>query len=555
MIVVTMYIDVSTVKTKSEKSYTRYLLRTSYRENGKVKKKTIANISHLSEQERNTLQYFLKNKDNLESINSLDSVKIKQGPVVGAVYVLKKIADRLGITEILGNTRIAILSLWLIFARLIDQGSRLSAVRLAKTHAVCEILKINNDFNENTLYKALDWCSKNQFKLEQNLFNIRYKKSQSPTLYLYDVTSSYLEGNKNFFADYGYNRDGKKGKKQIVVGLLTDNEGYPISVRVFNGNTNDTKTVFEQINTLKKRFNVKNITLVGDRGMLKKPQQDALNANDFHFITAITKAQIKKLIKEDIIQIELFDTELCEIELDNIRYILRRNPIRDQEIKINRKNMINNTVSLISKKNAYLLEHSKAKVETQLRIINQYLKKRKLDKFCVIGISERTLELEIDEEKLLEIEKLDGCYVLKTDLNKEQASAKEIHSRYKDLGFVESAFRTMKTAYLETRPVYVRKKSRTRGHIFIVMLSYMICKYLQNCWKDLNITIEEGIYQLSTVCAEILQVKNSIVVTIPEPRDEIKSLLAAINLELPESISIRQKQVATNTKLQTRRKS
>ena len=375
MIVVTMYIDVSTVKTKSEKSYTRYLLRTSYRENGKVKKKTIANISHLSEQERNTLQYFLKNKDNLESINSLDSVKIKQGPVVGAVYVLKKIADRLGITEILGNIRIAILSLWLIFARLIDQGSRLSAVRLAKTHAVCEILKINNDFNENTLYKALDWCSKNQFKLEQNLFNIRYKKSQSPTLYLYDVTSSYLEGNKNFFADYGYNRDGKKGKKQIVVGLLTDNEGYPISVRVFNGNTNDTKTVFEQINTLKKRFNVKNITLVGDRGMLKKPQQDALNANDFHFITAITKAQIKKLIKEDIIQIELFDTELCEIELDNIRYILRRNPIRDQEIKINRKNMINNTVSLISKKNAYLLEHSKAKVETQLRIINQYLKK------------------------------------------------------------------------------------------------------------------------------------------------------------------------------------
>jgi transposase len=447
----------------------------------------------------------------------------------------------------------AILTLWLIFARLIDQGSRLSAVRLASTHTVCEILDIDETFTEDTLYHTLDWCYENQEKIENDLFKIRYKNT-TPSLYLYDVTSSYFEGKKNQLADYGYNRDGKKSKKQIVIGLLTDNEGYPVGVKVFKGNTNDTATVYSQIKVLKERFKVDKIILVGDRGMLKKPQQDALNQEDFNFITAITKVQIETLLKEKVIQLELFDNNLCEIEDGNIRYILRRNPIRCQEIRLNRQEKINRVLSLIEKQNQYLKEHKRAKVEMSQKKINNYLNDRKLSDFCIVETTDRYLSMKIDEEKKNETEKLDGCYVLKTDVKKEEINAEEIHARYKDLSQVEHAFRTFKTGYLETRPIFVRKKGRTCGHVFIVMLSYLISQYLVRKWKSLNITVAEGILELSSLCTQILKVGNSETNVIPEPNDICKKLLDCLEIKLPSSIEKKDIKIDTRKKLQKRRK-
>ena len=154
-----------------------------------------------------------------------------------------------------------LLALWLVAARLIDQGSRLSAVRLATTHAACDVLGIEKGFNEDTLYGVLDWCCENQEAIEQKLFNFRVRSTGVPRVYLYDVTSGYLEGQQNELAEYGYNRDGKKGKKQIVVGLLTDMEGYPLSVEVFKGNEQDTQTVSSQIRKLKERFDSDGLTI------------------------------------------------------------------------------------------------------------------------------------------------------------------------------------------------------------------------------------------------------------------------------------------------------
>ena len=547
-----MHVDSSTVTTKSG-TYTRHLLRTSYREEGKVKHDTIANISSCTQEEIDAIKLALKHKGNLQSLSSIEKVDLEQGLSVGAVWTLKTIAERLGITKALGKIRAGTLALWLVIARLIDQGSRLSALRLASSHAACDILGIEKSFNEDTLYEVLDWCDENQHAIEDALFRMRYEH-ETPRVYLYDVTSSYFEGQKNELGEYGYNRDGKKGKKQIVIGLLTDQDGFPLSVTVFKGNTSDQTTVWDQIRKLKDRFGAKKITLVGDRGMLKTPQQEALNQEDFHFITAITKAQIEKLLKRGVFQLRLFDTVLCEIEVDDVRYILRRNPQRRDEIRANRENMIQKAKRLSIDRNAYLREHPKADPEVAQRKVKSYLSTRKLVAFCSGSLTGRILSFKLDEEAKKEYEKLDGCYVIKTDLKQEEAGAKEIHDRYKDLALVEQAFRKMKTVHLEERPVFVQKESRTRGHMLVVMLGYSIIHHIKSYWKEIDCTIEEGIKELSTINSNIMRIGTKEITILPKPRERAAQLLKALDVTLPQSLLHLQVKVATKKKLPERRK-
>ena len=547
-----MHVDSSSVTTKSG-TYTRHLLRTSFREDGRVKHETIANISSCAPEEVAAIKLALKHKSNLQNLGSLEEVSLEQGLSVGAVWTLKTVAERLGISKALGRGRMAILALWLVIARLIDQGSRLSAVRLASSHAACDVLGIGKSFNEDTLYEVLDWCAENQDAIEDALYRGKYKQA-TPRVYLYDVTSSYLEGQQNELGDYGYNRDGKKGKKQIVIGLLTDQAGAPLSVETFKGNTSDQTTVWNQIRKLKDRFGAKKITLVGDRGMLKTPQQSALNGDEFHFITAITKAQIKKLLKTGIFQLGLFDNELCEIEFDDMRYILRRNPQRRDEIRANRENMLQKARKLSSDRNEYLREHSRADPEVAKRKVESYLSRRKLVIFCSVTLSGRVLSLEFDEQAKGEHEKLDGCYVIKTDLKPEEASAKEIHDRYKDLALVEQAFRTMKTVHLEERPVFVRKAGRTRGHMVVVMLAYMISYHIKSYWKEIDCTIKEGIQELSTINANVVRIGTKEIAMVPKPRKRAAQLLKALLVKLPQNLLHLGVKVATKRKLRERRK-
>jgi len=547
-----MYVDTATIKIKSGKTYLRHLLRTSYREGGKVKHKTILNLSSCTEDEIAAIKLALKHKGNLQELTSIESLTVQQGLSVGAVWTLKTIAERLGIAKALGKMRMGVLGLWLVCARLIDQGSRLSAVRLAGTHAACDVLGIEERFTEDTLYKVLDWFCENQREIEDKLFKNRYQDAP-PRVYLYDVTSSYLEGQQNELGEYGYNRDGKKGKKQVVIGLMTDQVGFPLSVQVFKGNTPDQSTVWEQIRKLKDRFGAERITLVGDRGMLKSPQQEALSDEDFHFITAITKPQIEKLLKSGVFQLELFEAQLCEIEVDNIRYILRRNPQRRDEIRRNREDMIRKALELAADRNRYLSEHPRANPQVALGKVKTYISKRKLSSFCIVTLEQRRLSIQIDEEAKKEYEKLDGCYAIKTDLKKEQAGAKEIHDRYKDLAQVEQAFGMMKTVFLEERPIFVRKASRTRGHMVIVMLAYMILHYLRRYWREIDFTIEEGVRELSTISADVVRVAGKEISMIPKPRPEGAKLLKALDIVLPKSILHLGVKVATKKKLPARR--
>ena len=546
-----MYLDKTPTKQKNGKTSRRILLRESYRENGKVNKRTIANLSRAPDVIIDAIETALKNGIRLEANANnksiFDLLEAEQGLTVGAVYTLNKVSKTLGIEQSLGTSREAKLSLWMVLARLISPGSKLATVRLAKTHAACDVLGLDS-FNEDDLYKALDWLGEKQPKIEKKLFKRRYK-NRTPTLYLYDVTSSYLEGTKNDYAAYGYNRDKKKGKMQIVIGLLTDDEGWPVSVSVYEGNTRDPNTFFDQANKLANDFGVKRVVMVGDRGMIKTAQIEQLKDKQYNYITTITKPQIKTLLDAGAIQMELFTKELFEVYYENVRYIMKKNPVRAKEIETSRDSKLDCINDKIDEKNRYLVEHPGAIEEVALREVNAKISKLKVDKFASVEAQDRVLTLQIDYLKLEEISALDGCYVIKTDVPSTTADTETVHMRYKDLAKVEAAFRTMKTVELEIRPLHLRNALRTRAHAFIVMLAYMISKHLDIKWKDVDATVEEGVKELATINIMKFKIMNESATVIPEPRPFGKMLLERLGLRLPKTIKSRGVTVDTRKKI------
>ena len=550
-----MYLTVTKAKGKN-KTYQSVLLRESYRQDGKVKNRTIANLTHCSPNEIMAIDLALTHKNDLARLEELLDSKItqKQGRSVGAVWLLWRVCQEIGLAKVMGRSKNALLCLWMVLARLIDQGSRLSAVRLAREHAACELLGLA-DFDENDLYRALDWISDNQDKIEKKLFRHTYPDSKPP-LFLYDVTSSYLEGDQNELGDWGYNRDKKRGKKQIVIGLLCDDEGSPISIRVFKGNTTDINTFASQIEKAAEEFGCERVTMVGDRGMIKGGQVEDLKKAGFNYITAITKPQIRSMIKRGVFQLGLFDEKICEVEQDGVRYILRRNPIRAAEMAQSRVERLALLQQLAASQNQYLTDHARADVHTAIKKVWEKEGRLKLGSLVRVTAADRRIKVEVDEEYLTEIAELDGCYALKTDLPQEAASKETIHSRYKGLAEVETAFRTCKTGHLEIRPIYVRQESRTRGHAFIVMLAYLMRRKLEEAWRDFDITVEEGLKQLATLCAvenEVEKGQGSFL-TVPAPRDSLAGLFSALDITPPTTLPHRSASVDTKQKLQIRRK-
>jgi len=215
-----------------KKVYESIWLRESYREDGKVKTRNIANLKHCKPEEIAAIELALKHKDELSVLGSMKDLEIKEGPSIGALWAIHRTAAKLGLVKVLGSDFQGKLALWQVLARVLDQGSRLSAARLARDLPAAEVLGLSRGFDENDLYENLTWLSERQEAIENRLFAQR----RAPELFLYDVTSSYLEGEHNELADWGYNRDKKRDKKQIVIGLLCDEEGEPVSTEVFEGN-------------------------------------------------------------------------------------------------------------------------------------------------------------------------------------------------------------------------------------------------------------------------------------------------------------------------------
>src|SRR5262250_1583710 len=548
-----MYIDTSHI-TRGGKTYTRHLLRESYRANGKVLHRTIANVSHCSKAEIEAMRLALRHKEELEHLGTIqDAITLKQGLSFGAVWTVYHVARRLGIEKALGTTRAGKLALWQVMARVIDQGSRLAAVRLARSHAACDVLGLDT-FDEDTLYDNLDWLAHRQAAVEDTLFAQR-TKTKPVSLFLYDVTSSYLEGTHNALAAFGYNRDGKKGKRQVVIGLLCDEDGHPVSIEVFPGNTQDPQTFAGQINKVKARFGVTEITFVGDRGMIKGQQIEDLAKQGLHYITAITKPQIERLLRTGTLQMDLFDQEVAEVLADEgIRYVLRRNPVRAQEVRDTRHAKLATLQAQVAKQNHYLTDHPRANAQGALQKLVARAAKLRIADWVALTVEERAITLTLNEDAQQEAAKLDGCYVLKTDLTPAQAPKEIVHDRYKDLASVERAFRTCKTAHLEVRPIFLRLEERTRAHAFVVMLAYQIIQYLTACWSPLDVTVEEGLHALTTLCLVEVSSKNAPSYhCIPTPRDAIARLLHCADITLPKAFSLSGTRVSTKKKLQSER--
>jgi len=496
-----MYIDTSHI-TRGGKTYTRHLLRESYRANGKVLHRTIANVSQCSAAEIEALRLALRHKEELEHLGTIqDAVTLKQGLSFGAVWTVYHVARRLGIEQALGTSREGKLALWPVIARVIDQGSRLSAVRLAMSHAACDVLGVG-PFDEDALYENLDWLAHRQAAVEDKLFAQR-TKTKSVSLFLYEVTSSYLEGIQNELAAFGYNRDGKKGKRQIVIGLLCDEDGHPVSIEVFPGNTQDPQT----------------------------------------------------FAKQGTLHMDLFDQELAEVLAEEgIRYVLRRNPVRAQEVRDTRHAKLATLQAHVAKQNQYLTDHPRANAQGALQKLVARAEKLRLADWVELTLAERALTLTINEDAQHEAAKLDGCYVLKTDLIPAQAPKEMVHDRYKDLACVEQAFRTCKTAHLEVRPIFLRREARTRAHALVVMLAYQIIRYLASCWSAFDVTVAEGLHALTTLClVEVSPQHAPSYHCIPTPRDAIARLLHSADITLPKAFSLSGVRVSTRKKLQSER--
>jgi hypothetical protein len=559
-----MYLDRCKVRLRG-KMYTRILLRQSYRHEGKVKHRTLANLSKASAQEITAIELALKHKHDLSKLTAevtpaatpgrgdpppaSAQVILRQGLSIGAVAVLEGLARELGITRALGTARQGRLALWQVIARAIDQGSRLSAVRLASHHACCDLLGLEA-FNEEDLYANLAWLSQQQARIERRLFEALHP-ADKPALFLYDVTSSYLEGSQNELGAFGYNRDGKRGKKQIVIGLLCDQGGIPLSIEVFAGNLADPKTVASQIQKVVSQFGGGEVTFVGDRGMLKGAQLEQLTKEGFHYITAITKPQIEALLKAGVFQRDLFTESLAEVREGTVRYVVRRNPKRAAEIEATRADKLLRLEQKVKDGNDYLKAHPRARLQTRLKALSKEVEKLKLPRWVGVKAAETPLlALAIDQQARDEEAKLDGCYVLKTDLKTEQASKEVVHERYKDLALVEQAFRTSKTVQLELRPIHVRRAVSTRGHALVVMLAYRLVRELAQRWRELDLTVGEGLQKLSSLCAiEVVVGGQNACLRLPEPSAELARLIELARVRLPKIFRSGGVKVATKKKL------
>jgi len=370
------------------------------------------------------------------------------------------------------------------------------------------------------------------------------------------VTSSYLEGQHNALGAFGYNRDGQRGKRQIVIGLLCNSAGRPLSIEVFAGNTQDPKTFRSQLDKVAQCFGGGEITFVGDRGMIKGPQIDALAEQQCHYITAITKPQIETLLAQGTLQLGLFDEDLAEVfGPDGVRYLLRRNPIRADEIARSREENYQTLARAVEVASRYLIDHPRAQPEIALRKLSERASRLPIEAWITLTHQDRRLQLAQNATALAECAKLDGCYVLKTDLAPTAAPKELVHQRYQDLALVEWAFRESKTAHLEMRPLYVRLESRTRGHAFVVMLAYLLIQELARRWCHLNLTVQEGLDQLATLClTEVHLPGQPVAYQLPTPREALQALLDAARVTLPKKLPTPGPVVATKANLTERRK-
>jgi transposase len=462
-----------------------FLLRESYRENGKVKSRTIANISHLESQQIEALRLALAGGSLSTAGSPLpESFHISRSLPHGHVAAVLGCLRNLKLDAILGAapSRQRDLVVAMIVARILDPASKLATARGLHTDTLSsslgDLLHLETA-DESELYLAMDWLLTRQTKIEEK---IAERQLSSGGLVLYDLTSTYFEGRHCPLAKLGHSRDDKSGKLQIVFGLLTNAQGCPVAVEVFEGNTGDPKTVASQVDKLRTRFGLQDVVLVGDRGMLTSARirQDLPAAHGIQWISALRASQIQKLAKDGCLQMSLFDqTDLVEIAHPGFpgeRLIACYNPLLAEERARKRPDLLAATEKQLEKisvatKRARRPLRGKQNIGVRAgKILNRY----KMGKHFQLRIEEDSFHYERKTANIEREQSLDGIYVIRTSVKPEALSSQQVVAGYKSLSGVERAFRSLKTVDLQVRPIHHRLPERVRAHIFLCMLAYYV---------------------------------------------------------------------------------
>ena len=479
------------------------------------------------------------------------SADIHLGPCYGVLAALDGLAREIGLVQAVGEqTRAQRLALFLIYARLAHQGSRLSAARWSEDHAVKEILQVGS-FDEDDLYAALEELEQRQASIEAALApKVSVSASPARAIYLYDVTSVYFEGLENELADFGYNRDGKKGKKQLVAGLLTDGNGEPISIQLYRGNTGDPPTFLDAVQKLKVRFGAEAVALVGDRGMIKRLGKAALGEAKFCYVTALTDPQIRALLAKKRLQLELFDEKPAEVELNGKRYVLRCNPQTQARERARRADQWARVQAKITARNLEVEHKPRTEPNSSLKQAQALLSKYRLQGWVKVELAGRKVVWTEDAAARQKRAELDGCYVIETDLAKEVASTQQVHDRYLDLTQVERDFRTLKTGLLELRPIFLRKEGRTRGHALVCLLALKLAREFDRRLAPLGLTVADGLERLKAI--RLVRLGNNEVelwrlpTSYPQAQSEVLEALPKLK---PPMLSLRKPNIRRLTNL------
>lgn len=457
------------------------LIRESYRENGKVKNRTIANITRWPKEKIEALKKVLKGTPLYDAETAFNiSRSLPHGHVAAVLGSLKKLNLHRIIDSHESFNRKLIIAM--IVARILFPQSKLAtALSINEKNAQSSlggILEID-DLNENNLYDAMDWLLERKERIENKLAK---RHLDNNSLILYDISSTYLEGTKCPLSARGHNRDKKKGKLQLVFGLLCNQEGCPVSVEVYKGNTSDATTLKSQINKIRNRFNITKIIIVGDRGMITETRirKDLEGMEGVDWITALKSCSIKKLVDQKAFEPTLFDewglAEINSPDYPGERLIICINSFLREKRNRTRNELIKQTEELLEKiKKATQREKRPLQGEKEIALrIGKVINKFKMNKHFTTTVTNNSFEYEINQESVKHESLLDGFYVVRTSIESNKMNDTDVVRNYKKLAEVEKAFRIMKTTDLHLRPIYHYREKRVRSHIFLCMLSYYV---------------------------------------------------------------------------------
>jgi hypothetical protein len=481
----------TTTRRSGENEYKAVLLRRSYRQDGKVKKETLANLSHLPPAAIDAIRRVLAG-ETLMSVD--DAFEIERSLPAGHVNAALAMARRLELAKLLDRSpcRERDLCLAMILGRVICPGSKLGTVRTLAQSTLSSELGVQGA-DEDDLYLAMDWLLERQDRIEDRLAGRHLRDGE---MVLYDVSSSYFEGRTCPLAKLGYSRDGKRGLVQIIYGLLCDMDGRPVAVEVFTGELHDDKTLPAQVTKLKDRFGLSRIVVVADRGMVTKANIEILTATDgVDWITALKAPTIKKLVRTGAFQPSLFDEEnLGEItdvaEFPGERLIVCRNPLVGAQRARKRNELLAATETDLAAIAHRVNNETLLGADLIGLAVGPALKRYRMKKHFQITITDTTFTYARNTDTIAEEAALDGFYILRTGLTEADLEAGDVVRAYKNLEQAERAFGSLKGPELQIRPIHHHLEDRVRAHVLICMLAYYLTWHLKAAWKPLLFTDE-----------------------------------------------------------------